>query len=240
MQGALVVLEGAEGVGKTTQARRLVDTLTQHGVSCDYFREPGGTLLGESIRAVLLERSQSVTPAAEALLFMASRAQLMSEKVTPALREGRVVILDRFFLSTYAYQVHGRGLPEAEVREANLLAVGSVVPDATVVLRLPASEGLERAAARSARDYMEQLGDDFHASVARAFDEFVKPAWQSTHTECGPVERYSSTHEVDPGNGILTVHAEIITDDEARIRPANENGALQTELINDGGNIVRP
>lgn len=187
MQGALIVLEGAEGVGKTTQARRLLDSLTQHAVACDYFREPGGTLLGESIRAVLLDRSQSVTPAAEALLFMASRAQLMNEKVVPALREGHVVILDRFFLSTYAYQIHGRALPEREVRAANLLAVAGVIPSATIVLRLPASEGLRRAGERSAHDYMEQLGDDFHSRVANAFDEFVKPEWQSTHPECGPI-----------------------------------------------------
>lgn len=197
MQGALIVLEGPEGVGKTTQARRLVEVLTQQSVKCEYHREPGGTLLGESIRAVLLERSQNVTPAAEALLFMASRAQLMSEKVVPALHDGRVVVLDRFFLSTYAYQIHGRGLPEREVREANLLAVGAVVPSVTIVLGLPSSEGLRRAGERSAHDYMEQLGDDFHSQVAKAFDEFVKPGWQSSHAECGPIESVDGTGSRD-------------------------------------------
>lgn len=187
MSGALIVLEGAEGVGKTTQARRLAALLTHHGMTCTHMREPGGTSLGEAIRNVLLEPFRVITPSAEALLFMASRAQLVSERIQPDLRKGDVVLLDRFFLSTYAYQIHARGLPETEVRAANALAVAGLVPDVTLVLQLPVAEGLDRAAQRSGHDYMEQLGDDFHARVAAAFSEFVTPAWQAGHPECGPV-----------------------------------------------------
>lgn len=185
--GTLIVFEGAEGVGKTTQARRLVDTLQRHGVQCVHLREPGGTSLGEAIRNVLLEPFRAIAPPAEALLFMASRAQLVSEKIRPTLTAGDVVVLDRFFLSTYAYQIHARGLPSHEVQAANQLAIGDLVPTVTVVLSLPNSEGLARAGKRSSHDYMEQLGDDFHAMVAAAFDTFVTPAWQVQHPECGPI-----------------------------------------------------
>ncbi|MEO7042960.1 MAG: dTMP kinase [Gemmatimonadaceae bacterium] len=186
-RGPLIVFEGAEGVGKTTQARRLVAAIELHGHACEHLREPGGTSLGESIRSVLLEPFRTITASAEALLFMASRAQLVSERIEPALTAGTVVVLDRFFLSTYAYQIHGRGLAASEVVAANKLAVAEIVPTITVVLGLPAGDGLARAGKRAAHDYMEQLGSDFHARVEAAFDEFVTQRWQSAHPECGPI-----------------------------------------------------
>lgn len=197
MPGSLVVFEGAEGVGKTTQAVRLVRTLEGAGIKCVHLREPGGTSLGESIRNVLLEPSRSVALSAEALLFMASRAQLVTEKIRPALECGSVVVLDRFFLSTYAYQVTGRGLPEAGIRAANQLAVGDLTPTVTLVLSLPANEGLERAARRSGHDYMEQLGDEFHQRVGEAFDKFVMPQWQATHEEAGPIVAIDASGSAD-------------------------------------------
>ena len=197
--GALIVFEGAEGVGKTTQARRLVEILERGGVDCMHLREPGGTSLGESIRGVLLEPFRTIVPPAEALLFMASRAQLVSEKIRPTLAAGGVVVLDRFFLSTYAYQIHARGLPAHEVESANRLAVGELVPTVTIVLRLPGTDGLARAGERSGHDYMEQLGDDFHTRVGAAFDEFCSSGWQARHSECGPIvgiDASGSTDEV--------------------------------------------
>jgi dTMP kinase len=195
--GALIVFEGAEGVGKTTQASRVVATLERHGIRCAHLREPGGTSLGESVRNVLLEPFRTIAPAAEALLFMASRAQLVTEKLRPALAAGDTVVLDRFFLSTYAYQIRARGLASAEVRAANQLAIGDIVPTVTVVLRLPGNEGLARAGKRSGHDYMEQLGDEFHSRVGAAFDEFVTPAWQSVHPECGPIVAVDASGSAD-------------------------------------------
>lgn len=186
-RGPLIVFEGAEGVGKTTQALRLVAAIERQGHACEHLREPGGTSLGESIRSVLLEPFRTITPRAEALLFMASRAQLVSERIEPALAAGTIVVLDRFFLSTYAYQIHGRGLVASEIVAANKLAVADIIPTITVVLALPGGDGLARAGNRAAHDYMEQLGGDFHARVGAAFDEFVTPHWQSMHPECGPV-----------------------------------------------------
>jgi dTMP kinase len=187
MRGTLIVFEGTEGAGKTTQARRLVAALERHSVTCVHLREPGGTSLGESIRSVLLEPFRSITPSSEALLFMASRAQLVAERLEPALAAGSVVVLDRFFLSTYAYQIAGRGLPADDVRAANRLAVGDVKPTVNIVLRVTPDEGLQRAGRRGERDYMEQLGGDFHARVGAAFDQFVTSGWQKAHPECGPI-----------------------------------------------------
>jgi len=196
-RGELVVFEGAEGVGKTTQAGRLVAELTRRGIACVHLREPGGTPLGEAVREILLAPTQMRTARAEALLFMASRAQLVSEKIDPALAGGDVVILDRFFLSTYAYQIHGRGLPENEVRAANQLAVGDLVPTVTLVLHLPDNDGLARAGKRSGHDYMEQLGDEFHARVGAAFGDFTTPEWQKRHPECGPIVSIDASGSAD-------------------------------------------
>lgn len=197
MPGRLIVLEGAEGVGKTTQLRRLEETLRAAGHDVVAVREPGGTPLGDAIRRLLLDPASDIDSAAEALLFMVSRAQLVQRVIRPALARGAVVLVDRFFLSTYAYQVHGRGLALDDVRHANRLAVGDLVPDLTLLLVLPAGEGLARAAARGDADRMEASGDDFHGRVAAAFGEFARPAWQSAHPECGPVTAIDATGTVE-------------------------------------------
>lgn len=188
-RGRLVVLEGPEGAGKSTQLRRLEAFLREAGVEYAAFREPGGTPLGTEIRRLLLEPGTEIAARAEALLFMASRAQLVEREIRPALADGRLVLLDRFFLSTYAYQIAGRGLPEAEVRSANAFATGGLVPDLTLVLDLAPAEGLDRAGARGAHDRIERSGSDFHDRVARAFVTYLTEAWQAAHPECGPIVR---------------------------------------------------
>jgi dTMP kinase len=185
-RGLLVVFEGAEGVGKSTQVRWLADRLAAAGLRCATLREPGGTVLGEQVRALLLDPESAVGPRAEALLFMAARAQLMT-RVASALDQGEIVLLDRFFLSTYAYQVAGRGLPEREVREANRLATGGLVPDLTLLLTLPAGESEARVDARGGRDRIEQAGRAFHERVTAAFRDFAAPEWGATHPEAGPI-----------------------------------------------------
>jgi len=187
-RGRLIVFEGAEGAGKTTQIRILAERLATAGIGAVAVREPGGTPVGDDIREILLHPEQEITAASEALLFMASRAELVAREIRPSLRAGFVVLLDRFFLSTYAYQIVGRGLPEAEVRAANALATAGLVPDLTLLLDITAAHGLERADARGARDRMEKASDDFHARVANAFREFTDPAWQHSHPECGPIK----------------------------------------------------
>ena len=187
MRGKLIVFEGVEGVGKSTQIRLLSQWL--HARHREHFiiREPGGTALGNEILKLLLDTGAPVNERAEALLFMASRAQVVAEEIVPRLEKGEVVIADRFFLSTYAYQVGGRGLPDAVVRQANRLATGDLVPDVTLLLDLPVRDGLARVARRPTQDRIERSGEGFHDRVAAAFAKFEDPAWQAAHPECGPV-----------------------------------------------------
>jgi dTMP kinase len=186
--GRLIVFEGGEGSGKSTQLRLLADALAAAGVRHRSLREPGGTPLGSEVRRLLLEREWELDARAEALLFMASRAQLVAREIRPALDAGEVVLLDRFFLSTYAYQIGGRSLPEEDVRAANRLATGGLVPDLTLLLTFPAAEGLVRAAERSsAHDRMEREGTPFHERVTEAFRGFATATWQRAHPECGPI-----------------------------------------------------
>ena len=186
--GRVIVFEGGEGSGKSTQLARLSARLTQRTVPHVCLREPGGTPLGTEVRRLLLDRASDIDPRAEALLFMASRAQLVDRAIRPALARGDVVLLDRFFLSTYAYQIAGHGLDEEDVRSANRFATHGLEPDLTVLLRFPAHEGLARAGERaSAHDRMEAMGESFHDRVSAALGAFAEPAWQATHPECGPI-----------------------------------------------------
>ena len=178
------MLEGADGVGKTTQVERLVARLREQGIAVVSLREPGGTPLGERIRAILLDLSGAgVNDRAELLLFLAARAQLVPE-VTRELAAGRTVVLDRFFLSTYAYQIAGRGLPEEDVRRINAFATLGRVPDLTVVLALPPEDARARA---GEGDRIERSGIDFYERVAGAFGMFLTKAWQREHPECGRI-----------------------------------------------------
>jgi dTMP kinase len=195
--GRLIVFEGAEGVGKTTQIRRLAARLEACALPVRVVHEPGATPVGLEIRRLLLESTLDIVPRAEALLFIASRAQLVEHDVRPALAAGEVVLADRFFLSTYAYQGAGRGIPVEELREANRFATAGLVPDLTLLLELPASEGLARADSRGARDRIERAADDFHARVVEAFARFADPLWQAAHPECGPVVRIDARGSED-------------------------------------------
>jgi len=202
--GLLLVIEGSEGAGKTTQLRLLADRLRASGIEVLALREPGGTALGDAIRAILLDAPGDLSPAAEALLFMASRAELVRQEIDPALARGVVVVMDRFFLSTYAYQIDGRGLPESEIRSANSLATGGLIPDLTLVIDLPSAEGMARVGARGAHDRIERSGEEFHARVEAAFARFAGDDWQSTHSESGPIVR------IDGRGAPETVHARIV------------------------------
>jgi dTMP kinase len=185
--GRLLVFEGAEGAGKSTQIAMLAHALRARGVPHLVVREPGGTPTGETIRALLLDPAHEMVPTTETLLFLASRAELVASVIRPALGAGRLVIADRFFLSTYAYQVGGRRLPDEAVRAANSFATAGLVPDLTILLRHRPAAGLERADRRGPRDRIERAADSFHEAVAAAFDRFAEPAWQARHPECGAI-----------------------------------------------------
>jgi dTMP kinase len=193
----LIVFEGPEGAGKTTQLRLVAEWLSAEGRTVLAVREPGGTPLGDEIRRLLLDPGSDISPRAEAMLFMASRAQLIERSVRPALERGDIVLLDRFFLSTYAYQVAGRGLAHEEISAANRLATAGVKPDLTILLTLPPDVGLARATQRGPADRMEQADAGFHERVSRAFAEFATPAWQEANPEAGRVQPVDASGAIE-------------------------------------------
>jgi len=141
----LIVFEGSEGAGKSTQVARLTARLRQTGVEVVATREPGGTATGEAIRSILLAPDgHAMLPATEALLYAAARAQHVGELIEPALARGAVVVCDRFVDSSLAYQVGGMGLPLAAVEAIQPLATRGIEPDLRVLLDLPVDVGLAR------------------------------------------------------------------------------------------------
>ena len=195
--GLFVVLEGGEGVGKTTQWQRLAVALRTAGGDVVGLREPGGTPAGDVLRSVLLDPRSELTAESEALLFAASRAQLVGAIIRPALDRGAVVLVDRFLLSTYAYQGAGRGLPMDALRETNRLATGGLVPDVTLLLSLPLSDAMARMEARGATDRLEQAGLEFHQRVQAAFELASTADWQRRHPDVGPVYSINASGSLD-------------------------------------------
>ncbi len=168
-RGVLITFEGGEGTGKSTQIELLAQRLRAAGLVVRVLREPGGTLLGESVRDILLDpTNEGMSAVAELLLYEASRAQLVAEVLQPALESGEVVLLDRFYDSTTAYQAFGRGISRSEVDAVNHLATGGLVPDRTVVLDLDPTEGLRRATHAGA-DRLEAEELAFHEAVREGF-----------------------------------------------------------------------
>jgi dTMP kinase len=185
--GCFIVMEGGEGVGKTTQWGRVTARLQDAGHHVVALREPGGTPAGDILRAVLLDPSSTVAPNTEALLFAASRAQLVADVIRPALEQDAVVLVDRFLLSTYAYQGAGRGMPLDTLRAINAAATGDIAPDLTLLLTMSLDEALQRVQERGSADRMEREDRDFHGRVQRAFLAATDARWQAAHPEIGPV-----------------------------------------------------
>jgi dTMP kinase len=162
----LVVFEGGEGSGKSTQIGRLASWLEGRGVPVTVARDPGSTRVGQAVRSVLLDpASQPMDGRTELLLYAAARAQLVREALEPALAAGRVVLLDRYEDSTWAYQGGGRGVPAHELAAVNRVATGGLRPDLVVLLDLPPEEGLRRAAADRGADRLEGESAAFHGRV---------------------------------------------------------------------------
>ncbi|MEX0935617.1 MAG: dTMP kinase [Gemmatimonadota bacterium] len=174
-RGLFLVLEGVEGAGKSTQARLLVDWMEEVGIPHRLAREPGGTAVGEAIREVLLDPRGADMPAeTELLLMLSARAAFVRTIVRPTLADGRVMLADRFELSTFAYQGVGRELGVEQVRELNEFATGGLHPDLTVVLSLPANTGRARQLSSGKySDRIEAAGAGFHDRVGAAYAELA-------------------------------------------------------------------
>ncbi len=176
-RGVFVTVEGVEGAGKTTQVALLAERLRRCGREVQVVREPGGTPLAEEARRLFLDPSLALGPATELFLVLVARADLVQRVVRPALAAGATVLADRFDLSTRAYQIGGRGLPEADVVAANRLATGGLCPDLVVVLDVPPEVGQARhAAAGKLKDRMELADGAFHRRVADTFRQATGPA----------------------------------------------------------------
>jgi len=168
-RGLFITFEGGEGSGKSTQIARLARRLETAGVRVRALREPGGTPVGEAVRALLLDPDHTGLDAtAELLLYEASRAQLVADVVEPALEAGEVVLCDRFYDSTTAYQGYARGLSLERIRALNMIATGGLAPDRTIVLDLEPATGIERATQFST-DRLEGESLAFHQAVSRGF-----------------------------------------------------------------------
>ena len=171
--GRLITLEGPEGAGKTVLGQRLATALVATGRSVVLTREPGGTRLGERLRALLLEDAGRVDPRADALLFNAARAQLVHEILGPALAAGQVIVCARFADSTLAYQGYGAGLPIAELRALALVATGGLVPDRTILLDVDPEVGLRRKSDVEQTRFEASFDLEFHRRVRAGFLELA-------------------------------------------------------------------
>ncbi len=169
MSGCLISLEGGEGAGKSTAMQTILAVLKDAGIDAICTREPGGTDLGEAVRALLLDaRQKGMAAETELLLMFASRAQLVSELVRPALARGQWVVSDRFTDASYAYQGGGRGLDSGSIAELERWAV-AVKPDLTLLLDVDVEQGLARMRGRGEPDRIESEASEFFARVRSAY-----------------------------------------------------------------------
>jgi dTMP kinase len=170
----LITFEGIDGSGKSTQISLLKERLIKLGHKVEVFREPGGTDVSEMIRGMLLNPELDIDPVTELLLFSSARSQLVAEKVRPLLNREVVVILDRFYDSTTAYQGFGRkSMPIEQIKQINAAATHNLVPDFTFYLRLSLEEAAERTK-NFEKDRMELSGDSFFKRVFDGFEHLAK------------------------------------------------------------------
>ncbi|MFL5328075.1 MAG: dTMP kinase [Gemmataceae bacterium] len=167
MPGLFVSLDGIDGTGKSTQCRVLAEWLRSAGHTVTTCTDPGGTPVGDLLRALVLGRQHDMTLACEALLFMASRAELVAKVIRPALDRGEIVICDRFLLANVVYQGHAGGLRPEDLWEAGKLSTGGLEPDLTIVLDLSAQNAVARR--KETADRVEARGMDYHERVRTGF-----------------------------------------------------------------------
>ena len=172
----LLTFEGIDGSGKSTQARLLDEYLQEHGHETLLVREPGGTAFSERVRSILLDPSLNVQPFAELLLFSAARAQLVADQIRPALEAGRIVICDRFYDSTTAYQGAGRGVADPDwLTSFHERVTGHLVPDRTFLVEVdPETARDRRTAEEDDPDRMEAAGADFYERVVAGYETLAE------------------------------------------------------------------
>lgn len=174
-KGILITLEGNEGSGKSTQIKLLGAYLKKRGHSVFLTREPGGTKVSDGIRKILLDhRNREMTPLVETLLYMASRAQLVEEVIKPKLRQGKVVLCDRWLDATVAYQGYGGGVDVRWIKALGEAATQGIRPRLSVFLDLPLEAGLRRAKSHKAADRMERKKLAYHKKVRRGYYAIAK------------------------------------------------------------------
>ena len=171
-KGFFISLEGGEGAGKSTQNKRIIDWLAGQGLTVVETREPGGTIVSEQIRQVLLDtRNAGLGATAELLLMFAARSQLVQEVILPALADGKVIVCDRFADASYAYQGGGRGLGAETVEVVEKLVLKDLRPDLTLLFDIPVEQGMKRVAGRGEADRFEVESVRFFERVRAAYLE---------------------------------------------------------------------
>ena len=169
-KGIFITMEGPDGSGKTTQITLLKEYLEKEGYDVLITREPGGTVISEAIREIILNKDYTeMSPVTEMLLYASARAQLINEVIGPALDSGKAVISDRFVDSSLVYQGMARGLGVGNVYEVNCQAIGKYMPDVTFLLDLPADVGIARKKDQKELDRMERESMEFHRAVAEGY-----------------------------------------------------------------------
>lgn len=167
-RSAFITFEGSEGSGKSTQIRLLTKYLIKRGYPVVCLREPGGTLIGEKIRKILLDpKNDQMAPITELLLYMASRAQIVKEKISPYLKEPKIIICDRFLDSTLAYQGHGGKVDIGLIKRLAKFVCGEITPDLTFFLDIETKEGLGRAGKK--KDRIEEKSVSYHQRVRKGY-----------------------------------------------------------------------
>ena len=169
-----ITFEGIDGSGKSTQIEKLKNRLTKKGAEVEVFRDPGGPVVSEKVREILLNPEYTIDPVTELLLFSSARSQLMAENVLPNLENGVVVILDRFYDSTTAYQGYGREFMSIEeIHRINTIASHHHKPDLTIYMKVSLDEAQNRMAQQQ-KDRMEQAADSFFEKVIAGFDQLAQ------------------------------------------------------------------
>ena len=175
VRGKFVTFEGCDGCGKSTQLKMLSDYLTENNIPHIFTREPGGGKISEAIREILLNgKNSEMTDECEALLYAASRVQHLSDRVEPALAEGKLVICDRYVDSSLAYQAYARGLGRDFVTKINAFALEKYLPDVTVFIDLTPEAAFLRKHGADENDRLEQAGMTFHKRVYEGYKDLAK------------------------------------------------------------------